>query len=408
MMKSIKTIYKTGVGPSSSHSMGPKRATRHFLESRQKPFARIRVELYGSLAATGKGHLTDKAIESELTDYQFEMIWKPDTFLPFHPCGMKLAALEADGSVIAEQLYFSVGGGELADEDGKPLKSEKIQYYPVSTIREVLAWCQQNESGLYDFVAAHEAGDLSEFLEQVWQTMTEAVGRGLSAGQAVLPGCLKLPRRASRMREAANEGVGVLHDLNLLSSYALAVSEENASGNVIVTAPTCGACGVMPAILYYFHRNTKIEKKRIIQALAVAGLFGSSIAARASISGAEIGCQGEVGTACAMSAAAAAFLMGGSSQHIEYAAEMALEHMLGLTCDPIAGLVQIPCIERNAFAAMRALECASYALATNGIHSVGFDDAVDVMKETGLDLQAKYKETAIGGLAKIMKKHYLE
>ena len=321
---------------------------------------------------------------------------------------MKFQAISQDGALVSEQLYYSIGGGELADENGDVISSETVKSYPFSKMEELLSWCRHNQKDFWDFAMEHEAPDLPAFLEQVWQTMTEAVKRGLAAGQGVLPGCLKLNRRASTMQSQANDRVGVLRDLNLLSAYALAVSEENAAGNTIVTAPTCGACGVLPAVLHYFHKNERISKEQIVRALATAGLFGASVAARASVSGAEIGCQGEVGTACAMAAAAAAQLLGGSLEQIEYAAEMALEHLLGLTCDPIAGLVQIPCIERNAFAAMRALECASYALSTDGKHSVSFDAAVDVMKETGQDLQSKYKETAMGGLAKIKYEYHVE
>lgn len=407
-MNSIRTIYKTGIGPSSSHSMGPKRAARHFLEGLKEPPTRLQVELYGSLAATGKGHLTDRAIESELSGYALELIWKPEVFLDVHSCGMKFTALAADDSVLAERVYFSIGGGELADANGQTIASGRNRSYPVSAIQQVLEQCRDRNQFFWEFAFAHESVEVVTFLTEVWQTMRHAVERGLRAGPAVLPGCLKLPRRASKMLESAHRRVGILRDLNLLSAYALAVSEENAAGNVIVTAPTCGACGVVPGVLYYFHHNLQIDETRIVQALATAGLFGASVAERASVSGAEIGCQGEVGTACAMAAAAAAQLLGGDLSQIEYAAEMALEHMLGLTCDPIAGLVQIPCIERNAFAAMRALECASYALSTDGVHSVSFDAVVDVMNETGQDLQCKYKETAIGGLAKIMKQYHLE
>ncbi len=405
-MKSIKTIYKTGIGPSSSHSMGPKRAARHFLDSLTSPFDRIQVILYGSLAATGKGHLTDAAIQSEFSDQTLEIIWQPEEFLPVHSCAVRFQALTQAGDVTDERLYYSIGGGELADENGETISTGKTIAYSVDAVADILKICRERGYGFWEFALENESDDMPDFLTQVWQTMTETVTRGLSAGQTVLPGCLKLKRRASEMLGHANDRVGILRDLNLLSAYALAVSEENASGGQIVTAPTCGACGVLPAVLYYFYKNERIEEERIIRALATAGLFGASVAERASVSGAEIGCQGEVGTACAMAAAAAAQLLGGSLEQIEYAAEMALEHLLGLTCDPIAGMVQIPCIERNAFAAMRSLECASYALSTDGKHSVCFDAVVDVMQETGQDLQAKYKETAMGGLAKKMKEYH--
>ncbi len=401
-MKSIKTLYKIGIGPSSSHSMGPKRAVRHFLDQlAETAFARIEVALYGSLAATGKGHLTDKAISDELSGYAFQILWLPDVFLPVHPCGLKIKALDSEGTTVLERCYYSIGGGELTDERGRALESTYNEVYPDDTIEAALGWCRWQKADFTDYVITHEGADLMTFLRQIWGTMAQAVRRGLAA-KGVLPGGLNLLRRACAMQHQAHERIGMLRDLNLLSAYALAVAEENAAGGTIVTAPTCGACGIVPAVLYYFHKHYHMSEENILRALATAGLFGVSVAQRASISGAEIGCQGEIGTACAMASAAAAQLLSGTPPQVEYAAEMALEHMLGLTCDPIAGLVQIPCIERNAFAAMRAMECACYALSTNGRHHVSFDAVVNVMDETGRDLQNKYKETALGGLAKIM------
>jgi len=234
--------------------------------------------------------------------------------------------------------------------------------------------------------------------------MHDAVQRGLESDECVLPGGLSLPRKAEAAHARARNLTGVTRDLSLISSYALAVSEENAAGKVVVTAPTCGSAGVLPAILYYFSTAQEGSDRQILCALATAGLFGASVAENASISGAEVGCQGEVGTACAMAAAAAAQLLGGSTAQIEYAAEMAMEHHLGLTCDPVQGLVQIPCIERNAVAAMRALDCASYALLSDGRHTISFDESVEVMAETGRDLQSAYRETARGGLAEIWRR----
>lgn len=402
-MKSIRQLYKAGIGPSSSHSMGPKNAALRFKDSLPHDVSRIQAELYGSLAATGKGHLTDKALEAVFGGWTFELIWRPDVFLPHHPCGLRLKALDQNGKILAEQLFYSIGGGDLADQDGKPLD---VAYpdYPVSGIEDVLAWCRAEHQPIWQFADQHEGVELWDYLRATWKTMCDAIGRGLMPEESILPGGLNLARRAPAMMACANERVGIQRDLNLLAAYALAVSEENAAGHTVVTAPTCGSCGIVPAVLYYFEKHYRLPTRIILQALATAGVFGSSVAKRASISGAEIGCQGEVGTACAMAAAAATQLLDGTPEQIEYAAEMALEHMLGLTCDPINGLVQIPCIERNAVAAMRAVECASYALATDGRHRISFDEVVEVMKKTGLDLQSDYKETALGGLARIRRK----
>jgi L-serine dehydratase len=275
--------------------------------------------------------------------------------------------------------------------------------YQFNSISEILAWCIENNKSFWQYCSSNETEDIWQHLPQVWLVMCDAVGRGLSSKQEYLPGSLRLKRKAPAMFSCAHERTGIGRDFNLLSAYALAVAEENAAGHKIVTAPTCGSSGVLPSVLYYFHKHNDVGTDQILRALVTAGLFGSSVAERASISGAQVGCQGEIGTASAMSAGAAAQLLGADCKRIEYAAEMALEHSLGLTCDPVNGLVQIPCIERNAFAAMRAIECATYAISTSGEHIVSFDDVVDAMNKTGRDLQAKYRETAAGGLAEIMR-----
>ncbi len=404
-MQSIRHIYKIGIGPSSSHSMAPRKAAQHFLQTLTQTPTKIRVELYGSLAATGKGHLTDVALENAINICPFVIVWKPEVVRSYHPCGMLFQAMDDTGNVLREQCYYSVGGGELEIEEGR-LGDEAEVVYEHRMMVEVMRWCRERERALWEYVLEREGETIWAFLEDIWRTMTQAVERGTQSGDAVLPGILQLQRRSQTMLRMANKRIGMLRDMNLLAAYALAVAEENAAGQTIVTAPTCGSCGVMPAILYYLENNYGLPEAAIHQALATSGLFGASIAECASISGAEIGCQGEIGSACAMAAAAATQLLGGTIDQIEYAAEMALEHMLGLTCDPVAGLVQIPCIERNAFAAMRAMECASYALATDGHHHISFDQVVEVMNKTGLDLQMKYKETALGGLAEIVRQQY--
>ena len=401
-MKSIQHIYKIGTGPSSSHSIGPRRAAELFAERLTDKNCKIAVELYGSLAATGKAHLTDKAIIEGLSPLEAEIIWKKDQILPLHPNGMVFKAFDNNGRTICNWRVYSVGGGELLDDNG-PIQQSSYCVYQFNSISEILAWCIENNKSFWQYCSSNETEDIWQHLRQVWLVMCDAIGRGLSSKQEYLPGSLRLKRKAPAMFSCAHERTGIHRDFNLLSAYALAVAEENAAGHKIVTAPTCGSSGVLPSVLYYFHKHNDVGTERILRALATAGLFGSSVAERASISGAQVGCQGEIGTASAMSAGAAAQLLGADCKRIEYAAEMALEHSLGLTCDPVNGLVQIPCIERNAFAAMRAVECATYAISTSGEHIVSFDDVVDAMNKTGRDLQAKYRETAAGGLAEIMR-----
>jgi len=401
-MQSVTQLYKIGHGPSSSHSMGPKRAAELFRARCGAPLARVTVELYGSLAATGKGHLTDHAVIDALQPLPVDVVWRADVLLPRHPNALRFAGFDRAGAELSAWVVYSIGGGALADDSGA-LDSAPQRAYPCDAIADVLAWCRARHVPVWQFVAAHEPPETPAALQRVWQVMTAAVQRGLTA-HGPLPGGLQLARRAAALLAHANTRVGLQRDLNLLAAYAVAAAEENAAGGEIVTAPTCGACGVVPAVLYYFHRHHGVDDERMLHALMTAGVFGSSVAARASISGSEVGCQGEIGVAAAMAAAAATQLLGGTNAQVEYAAEMALEHSLGLTCDPVLGLVQVPCIERNGFAAMKALSCASYALATDGAHLVRFDDVVDAMYATGKDLQAKYRETALGGLAAIMRR----
>jgi len=381
--------------------MGPKKAAEMFLE-RVPQAARYVVTLYGSLAATGKGHLTDTAILKVLEPHAPTTVeWLPRTFLPFHPNAMKLEAFSAVGSLIDSWTVYSIGGGALSDGNAIVGLSEETQkdIYPMTTISEIQAWCEQNGRTYWEYVEMHEDPDIWDHLSEVWSVMKAAVRNGLD-NEGVLPGPLNLQRKAASYFIKAKGYKASLQSRGLVFAYALAVSEENAAGGRIVTAPTCGSCGVLPAILYHLEETRNFSETRILRALATAGLFGNVVKQNASISGAEVGCQGEVGVACSMAAAAASQLFGGSTAQIEYAAEMGLEHHLGMTCDPVCGLVQVPCIERNAYAAARALDANLYSSFTDGSHLVSFDRVVAVMKQTGHDLPSLYKETGEGGLAR--------
>lgn len=398
-MITIKELYRIGQGPSSSHTMGPRKAAEQFLA--QHPDAsRFEVTLYGSLAATGKGHMTDVAILDVLGEERTDIIWEPKTFLPFHPNGMKFRAMDSEGNSSEPWTVFSVGGGALAEEGQQQVDFPEI--YDMNSATEIMNWCISTGKSYWEYVQECEDSDVWDYLSEVWKVMKEAVERGLDK-EEVLPGPLNLRRKASSYFVRAEGYQSSMKTRGLIFAYALAVSEENAGGGIIVTAPTCGSCGVLPGVLYHLYKSRDMSEKRIIRALATAGLFGNIVKKNASISGAEVGCQGEVGVACAMAAAAANQLFGGSPAQIEYAAEMGLEHHLGLTCDPVCGLVQIPCIERNAYAAARAMDANSYAMFTDGTHRVSFDKVVEVMKQTGHDLPSLYKETSEGGLAQSFK-----
>ena len=396
-MKSIRELYRIGIGPSSSHTMGPQRAAKQFLE-RHSNAARFEVTLYGSLAATGKGHMTDSAILNVLNaQAPTEIIWEPHVFLPFHPNGMKFCAFTAEGECAEQWTVYSVGGGALAEE-GDSL-NDTPEVYEMSTMCNILDWCERTGHGFWEYVEICEGKEIWDYLAEVWNVMKAAIQRGLDA-EGVLPGPLNLRRKAYSYYIKARGYKDSLHSRGLVFSYALAVAEENASCGKIVTAPTCGPCGVVPAVLYHLQKSRDFSDVRILRALATAGLVGNIVKHNASISGAEAGCQAEVGVACSMAAATASQLFGGSPAQIEYAAEMGLEHHLGMTCDPVCGLVQIPCIERNAYAAARALDSNIYSAFTDGHHRVSFDHVVEVMKQTGHDLPSLYKETGEGGLAK--------
>lgn len=393
-MESIRNIFRIGHGPSSSHTMGPRKAALSFLE-KHPDAASFKVTLYGSLAATGKGHLTDTAIIEVFKGCRLELEWQPDTFLEKHPNGMKFEAFDKENNLIDQWTAYSVGGGAIVD-DNTSVESQQI--YPAQNMNEILKWCNQNGRSFWEYVEVHEGPEIWDYLAEIWVVMKDAIKRGLE-NEGVLPGILNLPRKAASYNVRATSYTGTLKKRALLFSYALAVSEENAAGGLIVTAPTCGSCGVLPAVLYYLHTIHDFNDKKILRALATAGLIGTIVKTNASISGAEVGCQGEIGTACAMASAATNQLFGGTIFQIEYSAEMGLEHHLGLTCDPVAGLVQIPCIERNAFAAARAMNHNVFAILSDGRHRISFDKVVETMKRTGKDLPSLYRETSTGGLA---------
>jgi len=394
-MESIRELYRIGHGPSSSHTMGPQKAA-HMFQERHKSAHKYRVTLYGSLAATGKGHFTDEAIIKTFYPKETEIIWKPIVFLPFHPNGIEFEALDANDKFIDSWRVYSVGGGKITDDLHylHPIKTP----YRFSHMRQLLKWCDDEGRTFWEYVELSEGKEIWDFLQEIWEAMQASITHGLE-NEGVLPGTLKLARKASTYHVKTKNMTLVFGKLGLLFSYALAVSEENASGNKVVTAPTCGSSGVLPAVLKFLQEQYDFSEKKILNALATAGIVGNFIKTNASISGAEVGCQGEIGAACSMAAAAANQLLGGSPAQIEYAAEMGLEHHLGLTCDPIDGYVQIPCIERNAVAAVRALECASYSILSDGKHRIPFDTVVTTMRRTGEDLQAQYRETSTGGLA---------
>ncbi len=393
-METIAKIYKIGYGPSSSHTMAPRKAADEFLK-RYPEASKFRVTLYGSLAATGKGHLTDKALFEVFGKDKLELLWEPSVFLPFHPNGMKFEAIDSQGTLIGSWTTYSVGGGDIADENSK---LESKQVYEMSSLSDILKWCETNGRTFWEYVELCEGPAIWEHLSNVWTVMKNAILRGID-NEGVLPGSIKLPRKASSYLIKAKSSDGTLQSRSMVFAYALAVSEENAAGGEIVTAPTCGSCGVIPAVLYHMQTRYGVSDQKILRALATAGLIGNIVKENASISGAQVGCQGEVGTACAMASGAATQLFGGTPSQIEYAAEMGLEHHLGLTCDPVAGLVQIPCIERNAFAAARALDSSAFATLSDGKHRISFDKTVMTMKQTGNDLPSLYKETSEGGLA---------
>lgn len=395
-MQSLKELYKIGNGPSSSHTMGPKRAVEIF-KNKNLDADKFKVILYGSLALTGKGHLTDYIIKQTLKDYEVEIEFNMKEECTVHPNTFDIFAIK-NNDVKNHWRVYSVGGGTFQLEGKKVVAFEDI--YNEKSFGEIKTYCEEHNYDLYDYVVAVEGEEINPFLNEIWESMKDTIVRGLET-EGMIPGKLKVDRRAKRLFETKIENeTESLKQNRLLSAYAYATNEENASGGVIVTAPTCGASGTLPAVLYYMQEKYKFSDEQIVKALAIAGVIGNVIKTNASISGAECGCQAEVGTACSMAAAACTYLLGGNIQKIENAAEIGMEHHLGLTCDPIYGYVQIPCIERNAVAAMRAVEATDLAMLLPEERKISFDVVVETMYETGQDLKSHYRETSEGGLAK--------
>ncbi len=393
-MESIQKIYKIGFGPSSSHTMGPAIAATNF-KIKHPTASRFEVFLYGSLAATGKGHLTDVAL-TQILGANIEISWFPNEIKDFHPNALAFRAFDSSNTLMEEQIVYSIGGGNIVYDGEK--QTIKHSIYDRHSMNDILKWCEETGGAIWEYVEEVEGKEIWEYLKVVWEIMQQAVERGIE-NEGMIPGGLKLSRKASSYYVKSKSYRSTLKRKSLTYAYALAVAEENACGGRIVTAPTCGSAGVLPGVLYSLKMNYEYSDAKILRALATAGIVGNLVKHNASISGAEVGCQGEIGTACAMTAAAAAQIFGATPLQIEYAAEMAMEHHLGMTCDPIAGLVQVPCIERNAFAATRALDAATYALLSDGTHIVSFDKIIKVMKQTGHDLPSIYRETAEGGIA---------
>ena len=396
-MKSLTELYKIGRGPSSSHTMGPEKASRYFMEL--APDAdRYTVILYGSLALTGKGHQTDAAIKRTFGNRNVEVIFDTQkTDIP-HENTMDFFAYGGDEEMVSKRI-LSVGGGAISIEGHAEVESQSI--YPHSYFCDIAAYCNSKNIRLSDYVYEHEDSDIKTFLYGIWETMKAEIQSGLTT-TGVLPGGLGVQRVAQLLYNRRHiDETAETRENRIVCAYAFAAAEHNADCGTIVTAPTCGACAVLPSVLKYTQEKKGFSDEKIIDALAVGGLVGNIVKKNASISGAECGCQAEIGTACAMAAAALAELFEMGIDQIEYAAEMSLEHMLGLTCDPVCGLVQIPCIERNAVAAMRAINAVSLANFLTGTRKISFDMVVKTMYETGKDINSRYRETSEGGLAKL-------
>lgn len=396
-MKSIRELYKIGNGPSSSHTMGPKKAAVLFKNT--FPSAdRYIVTLMGSLALTGKGHLTDQIILKALEGYTVEIIFDTTTECNTHPNTMTFEAFSNNNSIGFWKVY-SIGGGDIKIE-GQSENIEEKEIYDLNKFTDIATFCKDNNLNLAEYVYSKEDSSFLEFLNKIWDAMKSSINNGLNS-DGVIPGKLQIQKRAKAIYSSISKDESeAIRKNRLLLAYSYAVCEENASGGQIVTAPTCGSSGILPAVLFYAQNQFNYSDKQIIDALAVSGLIGTIIKTNASVSGAECGCQAEVGSACSMAAAAYSFLQGYDISIIENSAEIAMEHHLGLTCDPVQGYVQIPCIERNGAAAIRAIDSSIMSKIINNGGMISFDTVVDTMYETGKDLSSHYRETSTGGLAK--------
>jgi len=398
-MKSIRQVYKTGHGPSSSHTMGPERAARAFAALCPEADS-FKVTLFGSLAKTGRGHKTDEAIRNALAPLPVNIIFDTDTEEIPHQNTMDFVGCSG-GREILKKRYFSIGGGDILAEYEK--FEDAAEVYGQNSFEEISVYCKLHNLRLSEYVRRMEGDEIFNYLAEMWDAMQQEILEGLSK-TGVLQGGLKVERRAQQLfNQRHMDESKSTYETRVVCSYAFAASEQNADGGKIVTAPTCGSCGVLPAVLKYFKDEKGYKDEKILEALAVGGIIGLLVKTNASISGAECGCQAEIGTACAMAAASLAELFGMGIDQIEYSAEIAIEHHLGLTCDPIYGLVQIPCIERNAVAAMRAINAVTLANFLTFTRKISLDLVIKTMYDTGRDLNRNYRETADGGLAKLYK-----
>ncbi len=396
-MKSLKKLYRIGKGPSSSHTIGPERAAGYFREMYPEADG-FQVHLYGSLAKTGKGHQTDAVLRQSFSPIPSEILFEPEYDGELtHPNAMDLLAFQ-NGVLLGKSRVYSIGGGAIRFEGSHHAEAPEI--YPENSFEEIAAYCREHDLRLWEYVEEKEGPSIWPYLEEVWDAMKKAIRRGLST-EGTLGGGLNVQRKAAYLYNQYHmDESPETKENRIVCAYAFAVGEENASNGTVVTAPTCGASGVVPAVLYYFQKKRGFSETEILHALAAGGIIGNLVKTNASISGAECGCQAEIGTACCMASAALGELCGMRLDQIEYAAEVSMEHMLGLTCDPIDGLVQIPCIERNAIAAMRSINALSLANFLTDTRKISFDMVVQTMYETGKDIKAHYRETAEGGLAK--------
>ena len=398
-MESLKSLYRIGHGPSSSHTIGPQKACEFILNKYPNANSFV-VTLYASLALTGRGHLTDYIINEVLKDKSVEIKWDYLSKVD-HPNTLTIEVYESD-VFISKHTFVSVGGGALIIDGVNTEKGEQI--YPFKNFEEIKNYCINKKITLPELVYEFEGIEIKEYLLQVYRVMSNAIKKGLDS-EGILPGGLNVKRKAKYFLYKKSESeTDDMKKIRVVSAISYATSEENASGGEIVTAPTCGACGVLPATLFYLQNRDNLSNDQIIDALAVASIIGNVIKQNACISGAYAGCQSEIGSACSMAAAAASYLLNSNIDEIEYASEIAMEHHLGLTCDPVKGLVQIPCIERNAVAALRALDSASLALFLTSSRKVSLDTVIATMYETGKDLSHEYKETSLAGLAKHFEK----
>ena len=400
-MQSLRQLYKFGRGPSSSHTMGPERAVLKIKKDFEKADF-FKITLYGSLALTGEGHGTDRIIKETFAPLKCEIIFDRQSPCHVHPNTMDVEAYKGE-ELLGKKRVYSVGGGSVVFEN-EEVEEEAKDVYDLNSFAQISDYCAKHNLRIWEYVRQCEGDDIFDYLQKAWSIMKESINCGLTT-TGILPGGLKTQRRAQILYNQRHiDESAQTKENRLVCSYAFAVSEHNASGGTIVTAPTCGACGVVPSVLKYYQDKNGFDDQHIVRALATAGIIGNLIKTNASISGAECGCQAEIGSACCMAAAALAELFEMGLGQIEYAAEVAMEHHLGLTCDPIGGLVQIPCIERNAVAAMRAINALSLANFLTDSRKISFDMVIKVMYETGKNLLSDYRETASGGLAK----HYVK